>query len=229
MSAPRRICVIGNSSVGAVRAALNGRPAPDRYALSFFAGGGAKYDNIGLSGDLLVGAEVDSGGDPNLAAYDAFVLHGRLPASPETMEFEAALVDGRYSRAVQALARLDWRQRYKSWVLGLVLAERFGKPVLAISRNVFASESVGDARERRAADATLARLLAPLRYVPLPDGLFEDDGRVKRAYFANPVSVSAREGRAGAPDEWHYNRDAGALILERLLQEMDEAFGAATI
>lgn len=221
MSAPRRICVIGNSSVGAVRAALNNRPAPERYAFSFFASAGVNFDKIDLSDDLLVGADVDSGGDRDLSGYDAFVLHGRLPPSAEAMAFEATLADHRYSVAVQALARRDWRERHKSWTLGLALSERYGKPVLAITRNVFAGESAGDVDSRRRADATLAHMLAPLRFVPLPDGLFEDDGRVRRAFYANPVSVAAREGRGSAPDDWHYNREAGGLILDRLLQALE--------
>jgi hypothetical protein len=225
MSAARRICVIGNSSVGAVRVALSRRPPLERYDFSFFASAGAKYENVGLAGDLLVGAEADSGGDRDLSTYDAFVMHGRIPATWEAAEFEAFMRPDRYSRAVQALARLDWRDRHKSWGVGLRLAERYGKPTFAIGRNVFANECAGDLGARREGEAILTRTLAPLRFIPLPDALFEDDGRVRRAFFANPVNVRARPVPAHLTDLWHYNREAGGLILDELLRALEETFG----
>ncbi len=224
MSAARRICVIGNSSVGAVRVALAGRAPHPSYDFSFFAGGGDKYNKIGLSGDRLVGAEVDSGGDADLTRYDGFVVHGRFPAGFEGRLFERSLASARYSRNVRAAALEDWRGRYKSWGLGLVLHQRYGKPVIALSRNVSASERVGEAPERREGDEAMARLATPLRYSPLPDALFEADGRVRREFYSHYVNVHSRESRAATLDEWHYNREGGGLILDSLLESLEAAF-----
>ena len=54
-ASPRRICVIGNSSVGAVRMALADRQAPSPYDFSFFASGGPKFESVGFVEDDLVG------------------------------------------------------------------------------------------------------------------------------------------------------------------------------
>ena len=226
MAAARRICVIGNSSVGAVRMALGDRPAPSGYEFAFFASGGPKFETIGIADDLLVGAEVDSGGDRRLSTYDGFVLHGRLPAAFEALEFERGLGSERYSERVRALALADWREGYKSWALGLSLCARYGRPVLAMSRNVFASERAGSRAERATADATLARLLTPISYAPFPDALFDEDGSVKRPFYARYVNVHGREGSAASQDEWHYNREAGGLILDALLSRLDAAFAS---
>jgi hypothetical protein len=223
MAAARRICVIGNSSVGAVRAALADRGAAERYDLSFFASGGDKYDKIRLDGDRLAGAEIDSGGDSILAGYDAFALHGRFPAGFEALIFARGLAAARYSRAVRAAALRDWRDHYKSWGLGLALHARFGKPVLALSRNVFASERAGARLERAQGDEVMAGLIAPLRFVPLPDALFEEDGQVRRPFYSRYINVRGRESAAGGLDEWHYNREAGGLILDGLLRALDAA------
>ncbi len=224
MSAQRRICVIGNSSVGAVRVALSGRAPPESYDFSFFASGGDKYDKISLRGDRLVGAEVDSGGDPELASYDGFVVHGRFPAGFEARLFARSLASARYSARVRAAALNDWRSHYKSWGLGLLLHERYGRPVLALSRNIFASERAGEASERREGDEAMARLAAPLRFAPLPDALFEAEGRVRREFYSHYVNVHGRESRASNPDEWHYNREGGGLILDSLLENLEAAF-----
>jgi hypothetical protein len=223
MSAPRRICVIGNSSVGAVRVALGDRP-PEGYVFSFFANGGPHFDRIGFSGDLVVGADAVSNGDPDLRTYDAFALHGRMPAAFEALRFARGLDSRRYSRQVQEAARRDWSANYRSWALGLELHARYGKPVLALSRNVFASECAGPEPERGEANKVMAGTLAPLRFVPLPEALFDAEGRVRREYFSRYVNVRGRESREATPDEWHYNRDAGALILAALLRSLDAAF-----
>ncbi len=220
----RRICVIGNSSVGAVRMALADRRAPSGYDFSFFASGGPKFESIGFVDDELVGAEVHTGGDRDLKTYDGFVLHGRFPTSYEALDFERHLAADRYSQAVRARARQDWRESYKSWGMALRLHERYGKPVMALSRNVFSSERAGSRDVREAADAMMTQLLAPLRFVPLPGALFEDDGQVRRAFYTSYVNVHGRTGSASNADEWHYNREAGGLILDGLLARLDAAF-----
>lgn len=221
---PRRICVIGNSSIGAVRMALGDRGAPGVYDFAFFASGGPKFDSIGLDDDRLTGCEVDSGGDRDLRGYDAFVLQGRLPTSYEALVFERHLLPLRFSQSVRALALRDWCDSHKGWAMALTLHQRYGKPVLTISRNVFASERVGAKAEREAADAAFAELLAPLRFVPLPEALFEDDGQVRRRFYSGYVNVHGRQGPAASHDEWHYNREAGGLILGSLIAELDAAF-----
>lgn len=223
----RRICVIGNSSVGAVRLALADRSAPSGYDFSFFASGGPKFDSIGFAEDELIGAEVHNGGDRNLRTYDGFVLHGRFPTSYETLAFERGLAADRYSLGVRAQARRDWREAYKSWGMALSLHERYAKPVWALSRNVFSSESAGPPGERAEADALMTRLLAPLRFVPLPEALFEAEGQVRRVFYTSYVNVHGREGSASSQDEWHYNREAGGLILDNLLARLDAAFAEA--
>jgi hypothetical protein len=225
MSASRRICIIGNSSIGAVRLALNDRSSLDRYIFSFFGSGGPKFDAMEISGDHLVGAEVESGGDRDLSAYDGFVLHGRFPAAFEALDFERNLSPDRYSANVRALARKDWRNRYKSWGMGLALHARYGKPVLAVPRNVFASECAGARAERAEADEAMSRFVAPLRFVALPDALFDDSGRVLQSFYSKYVNVHGHESRASTNDEWHYNREAGALILDKLIAGLDAAFG----
>jgi hypothetical protein len=204
--------------------ALADRQAPSPYDFSFFASGGPKFESVGFVDDELVGAEVNSGGDRNLRTYDGFVLHGRFPTSYETLDFERHLGADRYSQGVRALARQDWREGYKSWRMALSLHERYAKPVLAVSRNVFSSERAGAGRERAEADALMARLLTPLRFVPLPDALFEEDGQVRRRFYTSYVNVHGRQGSASSHDEWHYNREAGGLILDSLLERLDAAF-----
>ena len=83
----RRICVIGNSSVGAVRIALGDRGAPGAYEFAFFASDGPKFDRVVLDGDCVAGFEVNSGGDRDLRGYDAFVLQGRLPTACAALAF----------------------------------------------------------------------------------------------------------------------------------------------
>lgn len=223
-SLPRRVCVIGNSSIGAVRMALGDRGAPGAYEFAFFASGGPKFDAIALDGDRLTGFEVDSGGERDLRCYDAFVLQGRLPTAYEALAFERHLAPLRYSQTVQTLALRDWRESHKGWTLALTLHERYGRPALTISRNVFASERAGERPEREAADAAFAQLLAPLRFVALPQALFEDDGQVARRFYSGYVNVHGRQGPAATPDEWHYNREAGGLILDSLIAQLDAAF-----
>ena len=216
--------MIGNSSIGAVRIALGDRGAPRAYDFAFFASGGPKFDRVALDGDRVAGYEVDSGGDPDLRGYEAFVLQGRLPTAYEALAFERHLLPQRYSHDVRALALRDWRESHKGWTMALALNERYGRPVLAVSRNVFASERVGDAPERAAADAVFSRLLAPLRLVAFPAALFEPDGQVRRRFYAGYVNVHGREGKASKPDEWHYNREAGGLILDGVIAQLDAAF-----
>lgn len=204
--------------------ALGDRGAPDGYAFAFFASGGPKFDSIALDGDRLTGFEVDSGGDRDMRGYDAFVLQGRLPTAYEALAFARHLAPQRFSQSVRALAWRDWRESHKGWAMALTLHERYNRPVLALSRNVFASERVGAAAERREADAAFADLLAPLRFVALPDALFEDDGQVRRRFYTSYVNVHGRQGPATRNDEWHYNREAGGLILDSVIARLDAAF-----
>jgi hypothetical protein len=216
--------VIGNSSVGAVRIALGDRGEPAAYEFAFFASGGSKFDRVVLDGDCLAGFEVDSGGDRDLRGYDAFVLQGRLPTACGALAFERHLLPRRYSRDVCALALRDWRDSHKGWAMALTLHERYRKPVLAISRNIFASERVGAKAEREEADAAFAAMLAPLRFVAFPDSLFEHDGQVRQQFYTGYVNVHGRQGSTASNDEWHYNRAAGGLILDSLIARLDAAF-----
>jgi hypothetical protein len=220
---PRRICVIGNSSVGAVRMALGDRGEAGEYGFAFFASGGSNFERISIDGDFIAGFQVDSGGERDLKLYDAFVMHGQLPAPHNAYAFAQSLTPARYSLAVRSASLLDWRERHKGWAMALALHQRYGRPVLSIPRNVFASECVGAKAQRDEAHAGFSALIAPLRLVALPDALFDDDGRVFRKFFAGYVNVHGRQGPAARVDEWHYNREAGGLILDALTDALDAA------
>ena len=216
--------MIGNSSVGAVRMALGDRGAPGAYEFAFFASEGPKFDRVVLDGDFVAGFEVDSGGNRDLRGYDAFVLQGRLPTACAALAFERHLRPRHYSREVRELALRDWRDSHRGWVMALTLHERYRKPVLAISRNIFASERVGAKAEREVADTAFAAMLAPLLFVAFPDSLFEHDGQVRRQFYTGDVNVHDRQGSTASNDEWHYNRAAGGLILDSLIARLDAAF-----
>ena len=221
----RRVCIIGNSSVGAVRLALADR-ATDSYEFGFFASGGSNFDDLTIADDLIVGAQVENAQERALSKYDAFIIHGRFPPADRAPALELQFASERFSQSVRRLAREDWLKAQPPWTLGMILKQRYGKPVLIMTRNVFADECVGDEPQRREANAAFSRLIAPLDAVPLPDALFDAEGRVRREFFVNHVNVHGRVGSASEPDPWHYNREGGALILDQLLQRLDATFAS---
>ena len=106
---------------------------------------------------------------------------------------------------------------------GARLHARYGRPVLELSRNVFASESAGAPAERAEADEAMSRFVSPLRFVALltPCSTTMDGCGGRSIEIRQRVG---REGPASTYDEWHYNGEAGAPILESLLAVLDAAF-----
>src|SRR5947209_479874 len=133
--------------------ALGDRGQSAAYDFAFFASGGSHFERIHIEGDVIAGFQVDSGGERDLRGYDAFVMHGQLPAPHNAYAFASSLTPSRYSLEVLSLTLRDWRERHKGWNLALALHERYGKPVLSIPRNVFASERLGAKAQRDEADA----------------------------------------------------------------------------
>ena len=72
----------------------------------------------------------------------------------------------------------------------------------------------------------MARSADAAAFRAFTDALFEEDGQVLAALLHELHQCARPPGPASSHDEWHYNREAGGLILDSLIERLDAAFAA---
>lgn len=220
----RRVCVIGNSYVGAMYRAYTAQlVAMAGFEFSFFASAGAGYYQVGFADGDIVNTPITSGGSPRLADYDRFVLYGDAPTPRSALEIHRNLASPVYSAQLRRTALSEWLARSASLKLSLALRRLVDRPILVLSNNVRIEADRGDLADYIEGSDLLSRWLHPALYVAPPLGLYSDEGRARPELYSGSLNVAGVEpDRNEQPDHHHthYNQTGGALVLADLVERL---------
>jgi hypothetical protein len=220
----RRVCIIGNSSVGAVyRAYAEGLVACPHHHLAFFARGGQSFDAIGLQGAMLTGFQVTSGDSADLRDYAEVVITADMQTPLQARDLLRDMEAAGYTARVRAAALRDRVSASRAMGLAACIARAFSGPIRVMSSTIHAGQRIGGIAELDAAAALVAAAALPFTYVPPPSALFGADGTVRPDYHSNSLNIAGLEpDRTLQPKhhERHYNLAGGALVLEHLLARL---------
>lgn len=214
-----RVCVIGNSMVGALARACIEEPVAG-YDFQFFARATKTYEALRFEGTILHDVAFSTTPDTDMAHYDTFVIYGDVPPPHTTARQWRSLSTGSYSRQVRQAAFHDWLHAFKSMRLAWELHDRLGKPIFCLSMNRSYQDKSGTPDEMDEGVRLLAEAMAPFGYIPHPDGLLGPDGHPDPAYHVGSLDVRGEE-----PDRTikplhhyvHFNRRGGALIRDQIV------------
>jgi hypothetical protein len=220
-----RICLIGNSYLGAVRRAYESLPNRDKYTISFFAGAGSAFDKLGITENTIVNASHHSGGSDDVREYDCFVIYGDAPTPRNCIQFTNSIPSTRYSTSVRLSALDGWMSQFKTIKLVYLLREMTDKPIFLLSRNVNQSEDIGTPAENKDGIAVMESIIRPCKFIQFPETLFLSNRRPNPKYYQGSLNVSGEEpDRLKQPRHHHYhlNADGGALILSAIMTSLGE-------
>ena len=225
--AATRVCLIGSSYVGAVYRAYTKSRKSKSLEFSFFASPLNKLDEMDFVGNVITHAKVSSGGSPDVANYDLFVIFADLPI-PHTLAFsEGRLSRGPYSAQLRAVALRDVILRTQSFKLLARLRAVTDKPIYLMSRNVPLIIPKNQSREAWEKGGLLfEQLLAPNFYIPPAPELFTEDLAPKPEYYLGSLNVEGVEpDREKQPDHHldHLNQAGGAVVLAHIERYLEKS------
>lgn len=217
---PIRVCVIGNSMVGAVLKAYRDR-SPSNYSFHFFAHPGLEYEHIRFDGTTIVNVPFSSSTDFDMAHYDAFVVYGDLPTPLQAARYWRGLSPDLYSDQVRGAAFKGWLRRSKSMRIAQEVGLLTGRPVYCLSKNSLLHDDIGPKAEAEEGSVLLTAAMEPHGYIPHPDKLLNSDGRPDPAYYIGSLNVLGEEpDRMQQPEHhhFHFNREGGAIMLDQVIR-----------
>lgn len=221
-----RICVLGNSFVGALqRAYTTSTPEQGLSSYGFFASAWPEYLDLDVADGVIVKAAVSNRCSARVADYDACVVYGDLPGPDEAAAMWDSLPSRRYSEQVRAAALRCWAEGRHALRLARRLTDAGATRIALVSRNPDLTQSAG-ARETRSRGASLIEAaIAPFVYVPHPDELFDANGFPKAEFYKDSLNVAGEQpDRALQPahHHTHLNAPGGKLLLTAVQRRLAE-------
>ncbi len=197
-----RVCLIGNSFLGAVRRAYESLPNRDKYIFDFFANAGSDFDKLTIIDHKIVNAPHHSGGSDDVRDYDCFVIYGDAPTPLNCAIFDRGLSRELYSSSVRSTA----------------------KPLFLLSHNVNQVGNIGTRAQNEDGVALMAPLISPCQLIEFPAELFLENGRPKQQYYKGSLNIAGQEADRNdntLRDRYHLNVDGGALILSAIMASLE--------
>ena len=221
----RRVCVIGNSFVGALRRAYADRQLTEGFEFSFFANGGDSFRRLTFEGPRLTGYFKHFGASPDMRDYDYFLVYADAPMPMDRLDVERGLSTGRFSAQVRAAALRGWRDQFHSFAIVSSLHAISDKPILLHSGNVHIDENVGSLADNQAAAAFMEAMIAPAIYVSFPSEIFLPDGSPDLKFYTGSLDILGQEPdreKLPAHHTVHLNLAGGTLVLKNILAKLSE-------
>jgi hypothetical protein len=218
---PLRVCIIGNSLVGAVLRAYQDRFPVDGYAFSFFAHPGHEYETVGFDGTMIVNVPFSNGGSFDMADYDEFVVYGDLPTPSQAVQYWRSLSADLYSVQVRQSVFRDWVFLSKSARIMQELCRLAKRPVFGISKNNLLYDLVEAKSSCDEGELLIKNSISPNIYIPHPTFFIGVDNKLNPKYYCGSLNVLGVEpDRTVQPQHhhFHFNQLGGAIMLDRILE-----------
>jgi len=219
-----RVCLIGNSFLGAVRRAYESLPNRDKYIFSFFANAGSDFDKLSIIDHKIVNAPHHSGGSNDVRDHDCFVIYGDAPTPLNCAMFDRGISRESYSSSVRSTAVASWLGQFNAIKLVHALRDVTEKPMFLLSHNVNQVGNIGTRAQNEDGVALLAPLISPCQLIQFPAELFLENGRPKQQYYKGSLNIAGQEADRNdntLRDRYHLNVDGGALILSAIMVSLD--------
>jgi hypothetical protein len=242
----RRICVVGDSHLAALRLGWESL-APDfpQTEIVFFAGPGKSMEGLEVRDGQLAASsaalqgslKMTSGGLTSIAAdYDVYVVHGlelgigfaleisrKHRAERHAKDWRAPISDDCFAHAVKGAAQVSLAGKTIVKLRAITAAPILFCPVpMADAHNQKLRQSLSAAGEAADVVALFARGCALFadetagRYVPQPEETLEHDGIGTQASFSS-APARFRADLAKKNDNSHMNGAYGAAVLRHVL------------
>ena len=230
--APRpRVCVIGNSYVGALYRAFEDPALTAGFDFRFFASPMEQFVDVRFENGEIVGTRVDNGGPRALSDHDIFVIYAQAPGPRALIEGERELNDGRYSRQVREAALARWLRAFPGPRLMTALSQIVAKPIYMLSGNPrVEAEGGGSWALQARGEQLMNALIAPCCYIPFPRELFDEHLRLRTRFYRAPLNIRGQTANLKATPNFylnHLNQEGGAAVLGAIVARLRADLGTS--
>lgn len=223
----KRICVIGNSYVGAVFLAYeSSKSSLQGLEIDFYTAAGTDFPLMDIVGNSIVNVKFsNSNSMDGLGDYDCYFVYGDLLSPQGIVELERRLKSLAYSRQVINCTLADAICSAFSYRLCLKLKKITKSPVHLISHNVLQQSKLHlSGAEYFDALKVLENTLGGDVYHAFPVELFDDNYVPKDIYHKDSVMINGKPGaQHQGHDRYHMNAQGGALVLNSILRKLGVA------
>jgi hypothetical protein len=217
-----RICVVGNSFVGAVLKGFEeSRGLIEPNNIGLFAAAGHVFNEMEVREGRVCGAQMSRAPSDLIAYYDVIFVYAIFPSPHQVALTERSLLKSRYSGAVVHDAIEDmlvysdaWRMRSK--IIGAGAAH-----VIVLSRNIGNMGKKLDRASYERGMELINSIIGPRIYLPFPDRLLNEDASPKGEYYKAGLNVHGMNTNLGSGrniDVMHLNSQGGRVVLESMIE-----------
>ncbi|MGW9820811.1 hypothetical protein ACUXK4_003388 [Methylorubrum extorquens] len=223
----KKICVIGNSHLGAVvKAHRESAPELD-YQFTFFGAPWPQFDNIAVVNNWIMGATFSYGdGSPEVTTYDAFVVYGGIMCAQQIAIKDDEMRDAGFSLAVRVATLRNQVHHSVCRKIVWMLHASSKKPVFLLSNNPLLNlPAITSSESFQSAEDLLRSASNPGRYLSFPSDLLGEGFLPKKQFFKNSVYIDGaeRDDHFDFHDNEHMNVMGGRLVLNGLIEGLRSA------
>jgi len=222
----KRVCIVGNSYIGAVKKAYSTKPSgDDDFDLFFFASAGTFFQNINILDGVLVNIYQGDDSSRRIVDYDITVVYGDFPTPRQVFLFANEARENIYSDQLRRARLENWFMKFCSYRLCLSLVELNGPRVFMLSRNYNISETILPQIEYDEGSTIIREHLASVTYVQAPHSLFSSSGQIQEIYYSKSLNVFGEEPDRNEQPKHHHNHlneAGGRLVLTAILDSITE-------
>ena len=216
-----KVCIIGNSYIGAVRKAYqSGEVKTDPYDIAFFASPGERFKNVDIVDGEISNIYLGDNESKSVKDYGTVVVYGDMPLPSHVLFAFRRVPAEKYSRAVRKSCLLAWLLGFNSYRLVSALVARQMPKVILLSRNYPVREETGTHDERVDGVNLIQEMLESASYLPAPRILFGDDGKPRQEFYNGSLNVAGDEpDRTKQPFHHldHLNLAGGQVMLAAIV------------
>lgn len=219
----RRIAIIGNSFVGAVRRAWVDSISAETNDLQidFGAAGGVNFVGIDVLDGLFSNLRplADAPLAP-VAEYEIIFIYGLFPYPAEVASVQTSLQASGYSKAVVNAAITDYLAASDGWQVRLRVAAATSAPVIMLSGNARSDHIALTPTSIEAAISAITEFVG-CYYLAPPTALVGSAGQPDVTLYKGSVDIRGRNAEAADAqakhDVHHLNPVGGSVVLRAIL------------
>ena len=219
----KRVAVIGNSYIGALRkACVNAPDLAAGFRFSFFARAGSDFSQVRIDDGSVSEISDFDDRDFDIAGFDFALVYGDFPPPDTVLQYARKVNPSRFSEQLLQARLREWAALYhNAYRLVQSLVALQGPKVFVLSRNPRADEAVRFDDAYCEALDIVAGLISPAIHVPAPRALFSPDGLPRAEFYAGSLDMKGEEPDRDLQPEHHlahFNEAGGRLVLAALAE-----------
>jgi hypothetical protein len=222
-----KVCVIGNSHIGAIKRAYESDDiVSNPYEFFFFARPGKNFAELTIQNGVINGAiYFDKTASFSVDDYSVAIVYGAFPLPEQVLDFFKSLSSDNYSTAVRKASLLNWMMYYHGCKLASALAARPQLKVFVLSRNYATDMRVAAQAELSEGRALIQEMIQPASYIPAAKDLFSETGIPRTDFYNGSLNVLGEEpDRSEQPLHHvdHLNLSGGKVVLAAIIDSLRE-------